>query len=78
MILTDVTLPLNGPPALVSNRIVVELELRFAVPVKLVTWLLKASRTTNVTAEDATPAVTVCALLVITTCVSVAGLIVSV
>jgi hypothetical protein len=63
---TDTTVPLNGPPALVSNRIVPELEVKFAVPLNVGTKLFVASRTSNVTADDAIPATTVCAALVIT------------
>jgi hypothetical protein len=77
MILTEVTLPLKGPVALVSNSIVAEGEERFAVPVKLVTLLLNVSCTTKVTCAEATPAVTVWAALVITSLFAAAGVIVS-
>jgi hypothetical protein len=68
---TDVTVPLNGPPALVSNRIVPDDEDKFAVPVYPVTKLLNASWAWNVTTEEATPAVTVCGALVMVTLVAV-------
>jgi hypothetical protein len=56
---TDVTVPSNGPELLVSNRIVPEDEDKFAVPLNVVTRLLKVSCTSNVTCADAAPAATV-------------------
>jgi hypothetical protein len=64
---TEVTLPLKSPVLLVSNRIVVEGDDRFAVPLNAVTRLLNWSRTSKFTTADATPATTVCAAVVITT-----------
>jgi hypothetical protein len=78
VIATDVIVPLKGPALLVSNRMVVELEERLAVPAKLVTGLLNASCTWKVTPDEALPATTVCAALVITTLLAAAGVIVSV